>query len=357
MRNLIATKRKDFTGMFEASRYIQPYLFFYQQYKQIPNKLCVGSVNKELLYPKIIKKYNLSTKHIIVDKLFNKESIYELKSVLFILRKGLMIYFNPGYWGFDGVEILYSNSVHQDNIDELKDLILKNKQKDLTINKLSLLCIENNSLFLKPFIIGTGKANIHRNYNDDFIPIDRTIQLRLNKKYDKGIILLHGVPGTGKTTYIRHLISCVQKRMIYLPPEYAHDITSPDFVSFMLDYPNSVLIIEDAENIIAERVQKRNAAVSSLLNASDGLLSDCLNLQIICTFNTGISKIDPALMRKGRLIARYEFKPLNVRKASRLAHSLGYDIHVDSEMTLAEIYNFKESNYANSEKKPIGFKV
>jgi MoxR-like ATPase len=39
-------------------------------------------------------------------------------------------------------------------------------------------------------------------YEDDFKAIDETIRKRLNQKKIKGILLLHGLPGTGKTTYL-----------------------------------------------------------------------------------------------------------------------------------------------------------
>ena len=108
---------------------------------------------------------------------------------------------------------------------------------------------------------------------------------------------------TGKTSYIRYLTSLIDKKMIYIPPEYAHKIASPDFLTLLIANPNSILIIEDAENIVEERDGYRNASVANLLNVADGLLSDCLNIQILCTFNAHISKIDKALLRKGRLIA------------------------------------------------------
>jgi hypothetical protein len=40
--------------------------------------------------------------------------------------------------------------------------------------------------------------------------------------------------------------------------------------------------------------------------------------------NLGLSKVDSALMRKGRLIAKYEFKALEVAKAQQLSDKLGF---------------------------------
>ena len=86
-------------------------------------------------------------------------------------------------------------------------------------------------------------------------------------------------------------------------------------IPIFIENPDSIFVIEDAENIVLDRERNGNSSVSALLNISDGLLSDCLNIQIICSFNTDVSKIDNALLRKGRLIAKYDFQDLEVEKA------------------------------------------
>ena len=97
----------------------------------------------------------------------------------------------------------------------------------------------------------------------------------LNKKEGKGIVLLHGLPGSGKylkitkknnfvysfllyligkTHYIRYLIHEIEeKTLIYVPPDMAKEISSPEFLPFLMQYQDSILIIEDAENIIKDR--------------------------------------------------------------------------------------------------------
>ena len=119
----------------------------------------------------------------------------------------------------------------------------------------------------------------------------------------------------------------------------AKEISSPDFLPFLMQYPDSILIIEDAENIIMDRRYSQGPGVSNLLNISDGLLSDCLNVQVICTFNSALNTVDSALLRKGRLIARYEFGALTIEKANKLSASLGQIERFFRPVTLAEIMN------------------
>jgi hypothetical protein len=70
-----------------------------------------------------------------------------------------------------------------------------------------------------------------------------------------------------------------------------------------------------------------------------------MNIQIICSFNTDLSKVDNALMRKGRLIAKYEFKELATNKAQALSNKLGFNSIIDKPMNLAAIYNQEEKEF------------
>ena len=97
------------------------------------------------------------------------------------------------------------------------------------------------------------KLDLNLFYEDDFKEVDDVIQKRLKQKNDKGIVLLHGLPGTGKTTYLRYLIGKIKKRVLFLSPNVAGNLMNPDFIDLLIDNPNTVLIIEDAENIIMDR--------------------------------------------------------------------------------------------------------
>jgi len=98
--------------------------------------------------------------------------------------------------------------------------------------------------------------------------------------------------------------------------------------------------------------------VSNILNMTDGVLGDCLNIQIIATLNTTREKLDTALLRKGRLIAEHEFKALTEDEASKVFKSIGIDKKVDKPLTLTEIYNHEEEDLAEKDqpKKFIGFR-
>jgi len=156
---------------------------------------------------------------------------------------------------------------------------------------------------------------------------------------------------------IRHLISNVNKHFILINNRLIESLSDPCFIDFMIDCKDCILILEDCEQAIVDRsVSAFGNSISNLLNMSDGLMSDIMNLKFICTFNTNISNIDDALLRKGRCKVKYEFKELSADKVAILNEQKQLGIPEDkiTKMSLANIFNFKDESYEN-EYKPIGF--
>ena len=78
-------------------------------------------------------------------------------------------------------------------------------------------------------------------------------------------------------------------------------------------------------------------------------------IKFICTFNAPLKDIDEALLRKGRLAARYEFKDLTTDKVNQLIKEESLDIPEQTHpMTLAEIYNYEGMDFSQGRKR-VGF--
>lgn len=355
-KELVKIDNKDLSVVFlgNENHYLNFWVLYTSLFQKIPNNIRLDGIDgekacqclEENFASEIIEKIVSGKK----EKPSEKLNIFE---TYYILSDELILAFEMKQ---NIVRLLFKSS-DEEKINELIAQISKfKKRKSYRNPELSLLINTNYGLDTKPLKITQPKLKIEDNYNDDFIEIHKTIHKRLSKNNDKGLVLLHGKPGTGKTSYIRYLIGLLKKKVIFLPPNLASAITNPELLSVLIDEPNSIFVIEDAENIIIDRETEGSSPVSALLNLSDGLLSDCLNIQIICSFNTDLSKVDSALLRKGRLIAQYEFKELETEKAQHLSDKLGFKTTIVKPMTLTDIYNQEEMNFEkNKNRIAIGF--
>jgi len=135
-----------------------------------------------------------------------------------------------------------------------------------------------------------------------------------------------------------------------------HDLTSLLWNNSLSVLKNSILIIEDAERVISDREGNGSpAGVSNILNLTDGILGDCLSIQIVATFNMKREKIDQALLRKGRLIVEHRFGKLSPEESNKLLKHLEKDHIVEESMCLADIYNIDVELIKTSNKSKIGF--
>ncbi len=278
---------------------------------------------------------------------------------------GLLVFFGTrADYGPDDVQLLYDPAHADAHTTELERLsahltTLLQPEKAAEHHQIWVMQASEGDVRFRPLDITLPKLTLETHYNDDLGPIHERLVARLCQPRDKGIVILHGPPGTGKTSYIRHLCGLTTKRKLFIPPNLAPQLADPGFINQLYHNTDSILLIEDAEQLLLRRDDGRGlpGAVSNLLNLSDGLLSDCFHIQIICTFNTDLARIDPALLRKGRLIAAYEFGPLAQAKAAALAASLGQSEAVTTDLTLAELYAREEPEPAGGPpaKRAIGF--
>jgi GTPase SAR1 family protein len=161
-----------------------------------------------------------------------------------------------------------------------------------------------------------------------------------------------GNPGTGKTTLIKHLINKYpDKNFVFLDGSLLINAQQTNLMSYFLENQDTVFILEDCEKVLTSLEDTINPVMPVLLNITDGIIGDVLGIKIICTFNTELSNIDSALLRKGRLSMKYEFKKLKAEKVNKI---LGKEINKD--MTLADIYNYEDENdYSKDQSRKIGF--
>ena len=212
----------------------------------------------------------------------------------------------------------------------------------------------------RPLAMSAADLGLH--YGSDVVEFEQKFTAALREQ-SGGASIFRGEPGTGKTSFIRHLIASLHSthRFYYLPMNAERYLASPDLVEFWLQESRSapdlkkVVVLEDAEDLLMRRSADNRSKVSSLLNIADGLLGEFLQMHLICTVNCAIDQLDPAIGRPGRLIACREFKRLDSEQAHRLAVAKGISLPEQTDYTLAEIYCHPVIGGLPTTKSPLGF--
>ncbi|MEZ5025957.1 MAG: AAA family ATPase [Chitinophagales bacterium] len=337
-----------------AGIYINGKRLFYSYFNQVPCVISISDIqdNKVKEFIETSHKDKIAFYH-QKRKLNTNNRPLKYENIIFCMTDNVFIDVEN-----DAVTILYDitkEAAAENWTNELRTFIKKRSKK--IIREIGLVAQSRNGLCTYNIEFKKPKLDLCKHYNDDIIDMHKTVLNNIRKKNKSGVILFHGAPGTGKSTYIKHLIYQQRKQVVFLPPSLAANLDSPSFTDLLLRYQNAIFVIEDAEQLITSRDINSNSQISMLLNLTDGLLGESLGIQIIATFNTHISNIDKALLRKGRLIASYEFKALAINKAKLLAEELGNTTEIRQAMTLADIYNTEQTAFSETtyKRNTIGF--
>lgn len=248
---------------------------------------------------------------------------------------------------------------HQSNVDKLVEKLKKYEKpikKEKKKSEISFMTQQHGSFSLIERELKPVALDLTNDYNLSF-DLDKLQEALASAK--SGLLLFTGVPGTGKSYLIKYLAQQSKKKFIFCPVSLVPLLSDPSFLNFAInEFKDAVLIIEDAETALTDRSLKNDSLVATLLNLTDGIFGDIIELKVICTINRE-DHIDKALQRKGRLLAKVDFRPLSAEQANKLHTRLGRAgklIHDTATITLAEAYNWADNGSDDQVKQPIGFK-
>lgn len=342
------------------------------EYKQILHNILKDNIVNNKLFLAHNKCYYLKNVDLVNCLIKNLSTLgdfyrYNSNSDYFhnkVLSKNYMIYYTTEEAShLKSLHVsftIFTNTIEEKDIiisklDELlKNYINNDITVDINYHFLANGCVNDIRFGMK---YTPELPNINYPYIKD---MDLYVEKYFNS--ESPVIILMGEPGTGKTRFIRYLLSRLRKKhneemwavFFTSDPEMLKETSF--FINFMAS-ASKALVVEDMDKSLHKRVEG-NEVMYSLLGVSDGVIDIGYKKMIFSTNLPSINNIDSAIIRKGRCFDIMEFRALTYEESIDFLAANGrtdVDLPVENH-TLANLYAILNDNPNSSVNvKPVGF--
>lgn len=335
---------------------LNDFLFCWKEFSKRPNKITIHSNYSTKLF-----------KDFVDDKIIESNTFTEIipdEDEMIINDKILARLSNEIYLAYIVIDRELDTSLVSDLVFYYKsEANLPEIQKILDgINKcmidfceeesqnLNTLSLSNSGLEIEPLSIDYDSDNFELYFNNKTIKsLNKSI--KKIKKSERGLVILNGERGVGKTSTIKYIADNLDRIVIFIPNSLLeHTINNSDFRKFLRKYTKPVLVLDDCEMIFNDYFSKSNMIVNNLLQIVDGLIYD--DVTVITIFNVDDeSEIDHTLLESNNLVDSISFEYLSSEEAEELSKHVGGSKKFKSDVKMIDVVKKRNTN----KNKHIGF--
>lgn len=338
---------------------LNDFLYCWDIFGTRPNKIVIHNTYSTKSFAKIVSEHSID-RNIFTEIIPNDENFTINDKIISNLGDDVYLSYividrNQDNSIVSDISFFYksqeSSKKVQSIIEELNDCLVDFCEEET--NNLNTIALSSQSgLEIEPIESDDDFENFDHYYSSS---TNKSIEklIKKIKKSDKGLSLLYGERGTGKTSVINYIASKLDRIVIFIPNNLIeHTINNPDFRKFIKKFHKPVIVLDDCELTLSDYYNRTNITTNNILQMVDGFLSDTMEVNIICIFNTDDEDdIDEALLDCNSLIDVIEFEYLSGEEAEELSKVVGGSKKYKNKTRLIDIIKKK----SGGDQKKIGF--
>ena len=312
---------------------LNDFLYCWQVFSTRPNKILIHNSYSSSLFEEVVSNYKTQSTNFIEVLSGEDDLIVNMKSFISIEESKIYCSYividkNSEKSMVNELTFFYASEEEaekvQDIIEELNSCLVNFDDGD--VNNLNTISVTQNGLELEPIECELDLDNFELFYSKSTLK-DINKLVKDMKKTNKGLSVLYGDRGYGKTSVINYIASKLDRIVIFIPNNMIeHTINNPEFRKFLKRYDRPVIVIDDCEMLLGEVYTRSNIVSNNLLQMVDGFLSGNLQVSVVTIFNVeDEDEIDHTLLDCNNLLRVIEFDELSSNESTELSEHLGHN--------------------------------